>query len=98
MSTTTKPQAKRESLVATAARTLLGSPATASVSGEEFYLDDVARLDVQMPGWDEPARVAGARRRLSTGMPVDKVQAIYGRRTVELAQQGLAPPHRVAAG
>lgn len=69
-------------------RRALGHPVIpTAVSGEELFANDVERLNAEDPGWDEPVRVADARRRLEGGMPIFKARAIFGKATVNRALQ-----------
>lgn len=56
---------------------------------DENPLHDAEELGTWVPHWDEPARVAGAKRRLLNGMPESTVRLIYGNSSVDQALKEL---------
>ncbi len=62
------------------------------VSEEEYFADDVERLDQESPGWDDPLRVQDAIYRLTSGMKREAVVCIYGEETVASAEKALEGP------
>lgn len=61
----------------------------APLMSEENFLHDIEELGTWLPHWDEPARVAGAKRRLLNGMPESTVRLIYGHSSVNQALKEL---------